>query len=82
MVVYLLYWAGRALVTIGYIFNERKLVLGLVHVGIYVCMYLGVSHKKFRDSRILIEWINTLGYGYIAMMRSDTVQYCTKFSKK
>ena len=44
MVVYLLYWAGRALVTIGYIFNERKLVLGLVHVGIYVSIYLG--HTK------------------------------------
>ena len=39
---------------IGSIFNERKLVLGLVIVAI--C--LSGSHKKFINSKILIEWIN------------------------
>ena len=34
------------------IFNERKLVLGLVHVGDYVCMYLG--HTK--SFKIVWSW--------------------------
>ena len=39
----------------------------------WVWIYLSGSHKKFRDSRILIEWINNLAYGYIA---NDEVRYC------
>ena len=41
------------------IFNERKLVLGLIHVG----RCLSVSHKNFVNSTILIEWINDSWYG-------------------
>ena len=55
------------------IFNERKLVLGLVLVSICLCE----SHKKFINSKILIEWINDLGHGYIVY---DEVKYCPLFS--
>ena len=37
------------------IFNKRKLVLGLVHVGRYLGLWVSGSHKKFGISKILIE---------------------------
>ena len=43
-------------------------------MGLWVSGSLGRSHKKIANStKILIEWINTLGYGYIA---NDEVRYC------
>ena len=60
---------GSNQTSVGNIFNERKLVLGLVLVTI--C--LSGSHKKFVFSKILIEGINGLWYGYIVY---DEVKYC------
>ena len=42
-------------------------------VGIWVFVRVSGSHKKFVKSKILIEWINDLSYGYIVY---DKVRYC------